>query len=150
MTIQVDVENVSGVMDGVPDTALITQWVSYALEGQRQQAILSVRVVDEQESEALNRQYRQQQKPTNVLSFPSDLPENFDPPVLGDLAICASIVANEALAQGKELQAHWAHMIIHGTLHLLGFDHGDDVEADLMEAREVVLLSHLGFANPYE
>lgn len=150
MTIQVDVDNASGCVDGVPEPVSFTQWVALALEGQRANAEVCVRIVDEQESATLNAQYRQLDKPTNVLSFPSGLPENFEVPILGDLAICAEVVAREAAEQGKSLQAHWAHMVIHGTLHLLGFDHMEAADAAVMEAREITLLAQLGFANPYE
>ena len=149
MTIQVEVENVSGCVQGVPEARLFTEWVALALEGRRTSAELCVRLVDEAESASLNWHYRQKDKATNVLSFPSGLPEDFDPPILGDLAICAQVVAREAVEQGKTEQAHWAHLVIHGTLHLLGFDHVDDSEADVMEAQEIALLSRLGYANPY-
>lgn len=110
---------------------------------------LTIRVVDEIEMTNLNEQYRQKKGPTNVLAFPSDLPEELNLPLLGDIVICAPIIAKEAQEQHKEIQAHWAHMIVHGTLHLLGFDHMDDAEADEMEAEEIIILEELGFSNPY-
>lgn len=110
---------------------------------------LTIRVVDEPEMTNLNEQYRQKKGPTNVLAFPSDLPEELNLPLLGDIVICAPIIAKEAEEQHKEIQAHWAHMIVHGTLHLLGFDHMDDAEADEMEAEEIIILEELGFSNPY-
>ena len=95
-------------------------------------------------------EYRGKNYATNVLSFPSDLPEDFDPPLLGDLALCAAVINKEAQEQNKTATAHWAHMVVHGCLHLLGFDHIDDAEADEMEAREITILRQLGFNNPYE
>lgn len=148
MSVLVDIDNVCAY-NALPDNALIEQCVTAAVDGLRGRAELCLRVVDEAESEAMNTQYRGQHKPTNVLSFPSGLPESFDPPLLGDLVICASVVAREAEEQGKTLQAHWAHMLVHGVLHLLGFDHVEDGEAELMEAREIAILKKLGFANPY-
>lgn len=113
------------------------------------EAELSVRIVDEDESQALNLQYRGKDKPTNVLSFPCELPDGVELPLLGDLVICAQVVAKEALEQGKVLHAHWAHMVVHGTLHLLGYDHIEDGEAEEMEAIEIQVLLELGYPNPY-
>ena len=104
-------------------------WVEAALQQRLSEAELSVRIVDEDESQALNLQYRGKDKPTNVLSFPCELPDGVELPLLGDLVICAQVVAKEALEQGKLLHAHWAHMVVHGTLHLLGYDHIEDGEA---------------------
>lgn len=146
--IHVDVDNACNA-DNVPDDACFVHWVTSALEGQRTRAELAIRIVDETESAALNAQYRQKDAATNVLSFPSDLPEDCEPPILGDLAICAAVVAREAHEQHKTLAAHWAHMVIHGSLHLLGFDHIDDADAEVMETREIAILHELGFANPY-
>lgn len=146
--IHVDVDN--ACQDAhAPDTAAFLAWVSAALDQSRTRAELAIRIVDEAESAALNAQYRHKDTPTNVLSFPSGLPENCEPPILGDLAICAAVVEREAGEQHKTLEAHWAHMVIHGTLHLLGFDHVDDADADIMEAREIAIMKILGFANPY-
>ncbi|PSF06000.1 rRNA maturation RNase YbeY [Marinobacter fuscus] len=110
---------------------------------------VTVRVVDEDESRALNHQYRGKDKPTNVLSFPFEAPEGITVPLAGDLVICAPVVEQEAREQGKSAPAHWAHMVIHGMLHLQGHDHINDDEAGIMEAIEIRLLSQLGFANPY-
>ncbi len=109
-----------------------------------------MRIVDEDESQQLNGQYRQKDKPTNVLSFPADLPEELQLPLLGDLVICAPVVAREAEDQNKALDAHWAHMLVHGTLHLLGYDHIDETDATEMEALETQIITELGFAPPYE
>ena len=134
----------------LPTTEQLNTWANAALFGRCDSAELSVRIVDEEESQALNQQYRHKNSPTNVLSFPADLPDDIEIPLLGDLVICAPIVANEASQQGKQLDAHWAHMIIHGTLHLLGYDHIDDSEANIMEQLETDILTGLGFAPPYE
>jgi probable rRNA maturation factor len=134
----------------LPDEEQIRQWLSKALEGHMAAAEVTVRIVDEVESEQLNQQYRHKQGPTNVLSFPfeSDLP--MEVPLLGDIVICAPVVAREALEQHKDPLSHWAHMLIHGTLHLLGFDHDTDSDADAMEQQEIWIMQHLGFTNPYE
>jgi probable rRNA maturation factor len=110
---------------------------------------VSLKIVSATESQQLNHEYRGKDHPTNVLSFPAELPAELDLPLLGDLAICAEVVAREAAEQGKPLQAHWAHMLVHGVLHLLGYDHLTDSEAETMESREVVILESLGFADPY-
>ena len=133
----------------VPGDEKFLCWFTSALAGLRTRAELAIRIVDEAESAALNAQYRNKNVATNVLSFPSDLPEDCEPPLIGDLAICAAVVEREAKAQHKALEAHWAHMVIHGSLHLLGFDHVDEDEAESMETREIAILQALGFANPY-
>lgn len=149
MTITVDVDNAS-TSDEVPDPSAIQRWVAAALAGQREEAELAVRIVDEAESAELNGLYRHQAGATNVLSFPADLPDEIDIPLLGDLVICAPVVSREAVEQDKLPEAHWAHMLVHGTLHLLGHDHIDDAEADLMEALETRIITALGFPPPYE
>lgn len=111
---------------------------------------LTIRIVDREESRELNRQYRGKDAPTNVLSFPADLPAEVDANLLGDILMCAPLVAEEAREQGKAEQAHWAHLTIHGVLHLLGHDHQEVVDAELMEGIEIALLESLGIANPYE
>ena len=110
---------------------------------------LSVRIVDPDEIQQLNRQYRDKDKPTNVLSFPCELPPGVEVPLLGDLIICAQVVKAEAAEQHKSEQSHWAHMVVHGTLHLLGYDHIDDTEADEMESLESKIIQQLGFPEPY-
>lgn len=123
-------------------------WVRTALRG-RAPAELAIRIVDREESRRLNRQYRGKDAPTNVLSFPAELPKDIGLNLLGDILICAPQVAEEALAQGKAEQAHWAHLTIHGVLHLLGYDHHLAAEAEVMEGIEIALLASLGIPNPY-
>lgn len=135
---------------GVPDEERLQRWVAAALRGRRQQAELVIRVVDEAESAALNRTYRGKDRPTNVLSFPFDAPPPVESALLGDLVICAPVVQREARAQGKPLEAHWAHMVVHGVLHLLGHEHQNDVQAAEMESLEVGILGTLGFRDPYQ
>ncbi len=110
---------------------------------------LTIRIVDEAESKQLNETWRQCPKPTNVLSFPFESPPGVELPLLGDIVICAPLVALEAAEQHKSLVAHWAHLVIHGTLHLLGYDHIDEAQAQIMEELEISLLHDLGYPNPY-
>lgn len=158
----VDIQNASDAVEGnIPSDALITRWVDEALKAglnakptacqfSAEEVEISLRIVDKEESRCLNGEYRGKDKPTNVLSFPCELPDGVDIPLLGDLVICAGIVAEEALAQKKTGEAHWAHMLVHGALHLLGFDHIDNAEADEMEALETQIITGLGYPKPYE
>ncbi|MBU3070961.1 rRNA maturation RNase YbeY [Aestuariicella sp. G3-2] len=134
----------------LPSSEQLQHWASSALKGLREHAEISVRIVDNDESQELNFQYRQKDKPTNVLSFPADLPPELELPLLGDLVICAPVVTREAAEQQKELFAHWAHMVVHGTLHLLGYDHINDSDAEIMEQLETEILTGMGFPPPYE
>ena len=136
--------------DGIPGAMQFQSWAEAALSGRRDQAELVVRIVDRVESRQLNREYRSKDKPTNVLSFPFEAPAVVESDLLGDLVICAPLVTEEALAQDKPLQAHWAHLLVHGVLHLLGFDHINEQEADVMEGLEVEVLESLGFPDPYQ
>ena len=123
-------------------------WVAAAMQTPGRSVVL--RYVDAEESQALNKAYRGRDKPTNVLSFPFELPPGVDDPHLGDLVICVPVVEAEARAQDKSLMAHHAHMVIHGLLHLQGFDHISEEEAACMEALEIEILRQLGYGNPYE
>jgi len=133
----------------IPTPADFERWVQAALVGERDEAEVSLRIVGADEGAALNATYRHRAGPTNVLSFPSDSPAEMEPPLLGDVVICAPVVAREAREQGKAALAHWAHMTVHGILHLLGYDHEAPEEADAMERREARILASLGFADPY-
>jgi probable rRNA maturation factor len=149
MPYQIDVE-VNSSSTKIPSVENIELWISAALQSDElNQAEVSVYIVDEAESQELNAQYRGKDKPTNVLSFPADIPDEVGVPLLGDLVICAPVVEREAQEQGKTLEAHWAHMLVHGTLHLLGYDHVEDDEADVMEALETRLITQLNFPAPY-
>lgn len=133
-----------------PTPALIRRWARAALADARlRQAWLGVRIVNERESAALNARYRHKRKSTNVLAFPFEPPPGVASTVLGDLVICAPVVTREAAQQGKPVAAHYAHLTVHGALHLLGWDHEDDAEAEAMEAREREILAALGIADPY-
>ena len=153
MNVQVDVQQAAAETSELSSSD-IARWVErvVAATGRSAGAELSVRVVEAEEMQRLNSEYRGKDKPTNVLSFPAGdiagLPDDAVVP-LGDLVVCASVIRDEASAQGKALKDHWAHMIVHGTLHLLGFDHEDDDEAADMEGLEIEILNTHGIANPY-
>ena len=134
----------------VPAPGKLRGWISAALDGRRAGAEVSVRVVGEEEACELNRDYRSQDKPTNVLAFPSDLPAGLGMELLGDLVLCGPLVEKEAIEQRKDLEAHWAHLVVHGTLHLVGLDHQTEAEAREMEALEVEILAELGYPDPYD
>ena len=134
----------------LPSEAELERWAGAALADQAEDAELTLRIVDEDEIRQLNRDYRGKDYPTNVLSFPFEAPPGVELPLLGDIIVCAGVVAHEAEEQNKPLSAHWAHMVIHGCLHLLGHDHIEDEQADLMERLEIDLLAALGYANPYQ
>lgn len=148
MQLELDVQYASGA-ENLPSEADLTRWAVAVLRERNAAAELTIRIVDEPESQALNRDYRGRDKPTNVLSFPFEAPPGVTSDLLGDLVICAPVVAREAAEQGKPLAAHWTHMVVHGVLHLLGYDHEEEHEAERMEALEVELLEGLGVANPY-
>jgi probable rRNA maturation factor len=142
---------------GVPHVRSLRRWAAAAFSQRPLRPVanasaLTIRVVGTAESRQLNRMWRDKDKPTNVLSFPAE-PLRLAPyqelPELGDLAICAPVVAREARQQGKSPQAHWAHMVVHGVLHLLGYDHENENDAAVMEAREAKILEQFGYTNPY-
>lgn len=143
----IDVDNASG--EEAPEPPSICHWISAALGDQKPDAEISVRIVSPDESAELNKGYRGKTGPTNVLSFPADIPDYVESKLLGDIVICAAIVRREAVEQDKSLEAHWAHMLVHGTLHLLGYDHVEEAEAEEMEALETATLGDLGFPPPY-
>lgn len=140
---------------GLPSAVSFRKWVAAALESRIREADLAIRLVDAREGRALNRHYRGKDYATNVLSFPADaaegvkLPKGVKMPLLGDLVICAPVVAREAKEQGKALNAHYAHLTVHGALHLLGWNHEDDREAECMEQLEREILAGLGIDDPY-
>ena len=152
MTTQVDID-VASTSARLPAAGRIENWISQALaevpDFSQKDAEVSVYIVDEAESQELNLRYRHKDKPTNVLSFPADIPAELDIPLLGDLVVCAPVVEREAGEQQKSLDAHWAHMLVHGTLHLLGYDHIEDAEAEEMEALETRIITGMGFPAPY-
>lgn len=146
---KLDIEIQRVVLDtDVPADKEFRRWASKAYQ-QDLPACVTVRIVEKEESQRLNMQYRQQSKPTNVLSFPLKLPADVGQNFLGDIVICAPVVGEEALVQGKNLYAHWAHMIVHAMLHLQGYDHEEDQEATEMEALETQILQALGYSDPY-
>ena len=134
---------------GLPTAEQIEQWATAAVQPQSDEVEMTVRIVDEAESHALNLNYRGKDRPTNVLSFPFECPDEVELPLLGDLVICRQVVEREAQEQDKPLMAHWAHMVVHGSLHLLGYDHIEDDEAEEMESLETQIMTGLDFADPY-
>ena len=150
MSLTVDIQCASA--EPVPDEDDLRSWIAAALASQntRGDTEISLRLVDIEEMAKHNEAFRGVAGPTNVLSFPANLPAELDLPLLGDIVICAPIVRGEAQAQHKTLAAHWAHMTVHGTLHLLGYDHIDDSEAMVMEALESAILAELHFPCPYQ
>ena len=133
-----------------PSETEFRQWCELALRQRTADSEMTIRLVDEEEGRELNHTWRQKDYATNVLSFPADVPDEFlDIPLLGDLVICVAVVAREAAEQGKSARDHWAHLTVHGVLHLLGYDHLEDAEAEAMEALETRILAGLGIADPY-
>jgi probable rRNA maturation factor len=140
---------------GLPAATSFRKWVAAALNGRIREADLAIRIVGANEGRALNRHYRGKDYATNVLSFPADvaegvkLPKGVKMPLLGDLVLCAPVIAKEAREQRKPLGAHYAHLVVHGTLHLLGWDHEDECDAECMERLEREILADLGVPDPY-
>lgn len=152
MSIQLDFENAS--TSQTPDKGLFLQWIGAALAdvattADSGDAELSVRIVDEAEMIELNHRFRNKDQTTNVLSFPADVLPELEIALLGDIAICAAVIEREAQQQGKSLDAHYAHISIHGALHLAGYDHIKDSDAEQMEALEIRILKSLGYNDPY-
>ena len=142
LQVAVDAEN-------LPSQVQLQDWINAVVDPD-QDAELTVRIVDEEEMTQLNSTYRHKPSVTNVLSFPFEADIPMDVTLLGDLVICAPVVEREAREQAKTAEAHWAHLVIHGTLHLLGFDHVNEDDAHRMESREIKILHQFGYANPYE
>ena len=149
MNLRVDIQSASS--EPVPAEDDIRRWILAALHhtGREADTEVSLRLVDNEEMAQLNADYRDRPGPTNVLSFPGDLPPELGLPLLGDIAIAAPVVRREAREQGKSLQAHWAHMVVHGTLHLLGYDHIEEAQAAQMERLETAILASLDYPCPY-
>lgn len=144
---------VQRVIEGgyIPSDKELQLYLEKTLADYSEDAEVLIRVVDSQEISALNEQYRHKQGPTNILSFPFEVPEAVKGVnLLGDLVVCASVLEAEAQAQQKALQDHWAHIVIHGILHLLGYDHIDESDAQEMETKEILILQQLSIDNPYQ
>lgn len=133
-----------------PDKKTLTLWASSALNALNIKGKIAIRVVDEQEMSQMNGQYRNKPQPTNILSFPNNMPAPVKRQWIGDLIICAPVLEKEALVAKKDLTAHWAHIVIHGVLHLLGHDHETDTQACEMESLEITILDKLGYPDPYK
>ena len=146
---RLDIQNVSK-SSHVPDQELFQKWFDTVLQNSTEDSEIVIRIVDETEMIQFNEQYRNKEGVTNILSFPFDIPEGVDSDLLGDLLVCAPVVECEAQQQNKQLEHHWAHIIIHGILHLLGYDHINDEDAEEMEALEIQLLKKIKINNPYE
>lgn len=149
MSVEIDLQ-IAGKFTNIPTLKQFQKWTNAALRHlSRKKYDIVIRIVKKSESASLNQQYRQKKGPTNVLSFPFTPPKQIKSKLLGDLVICAPIVSKEAKEQKKPLSAHWAHLVIHGVLHLLGYDHIKKRDAAVMEQLEIQILAELGFANPY-
>jgi len=144
-------DELEGFSAFLPSVEQLHHWASAALSGRTDFAEpeLTIRLVAEDESQELNSEYRGKDKPTNVLSFPFEAPPQVPIELLGDLIVCAQVVQQESIEQNKPAEAHWAHMVVHGCLHLLGYDHIKDDEADVMEDLERQIMAGLGFSDPY-
>lgn len=152
MSVNIDItiaEAIESGDDEVPESSLITSWAQAAYQGSVE-AVASVLVTGSEQTRRLNKEYRDQDKATNVLSFPMQSPEELDVQLLGDIVLCAPVINQESLQQHKSDKAHWAHMLVHGMLHLQGYDHIADGDAEVMEQQEIKILRQLGFDNPYK
>lgn len=148
-SVLVDLQIATENIEGLPTEEQIVQWATGAVQPEGNEVEMTVRIVDEAESHELNLTYRGKDRPTNVLSFPFECPDEVELPLLGDLVICRQVVEREAAEQEKPLMAYWAHMVVHGCLHLLGYDHIEDDEAEEMESLETQIMQGLGFDDPY-
>lgn len=149
MSIELDLQIAVENEQGLPTEQDIQLWLDKTIPQFQENAELTVRIVDTEESHQLNHDYRGKDKPTNVLSFPFEAPPGVELDLLGDLIICRQVVEKEAEEQSKPLLAHWAHMVVHGSLHLLGYDHIEDDEAEEMESLETEIMQTMGFEDPY-
>lgn len=146
-TTELDIQ-VASALRPLPSDEDLQRWVEAALAG-RGSGELTLRIVDEDEISDLNQRYRHKDGPTNVLSFPFEAPPGLSLDLLGDIVVCAPVVVREADAQGKTPEAHWCHLVVHGVLHLLGYDHLQPSEASVMEGLEIEILASLGYPDPY-
>ncbi len=149
MAIYLDLQLATENTDGLPTEAQFQHWLEKAILPFQSNAEVTIRLVDDAESHELNLEYRGKDKSTNVLSFPFEAPQGIELDLLGDLVICRQVVEKEAKEQNKPLVAHWAHMVVHGSLHLLGYDHIEDDEAEEMESLETEIMTDMGYADPY-
>lgn len=147
--LDLDVQYAAADLTRLPGEMQINRWIERTLTGRRGLATMTLRIVDEAEMTELNGRYRGKDYPTNVLSFPFDGPPGVAIDFLGDVVVCAPVVEREAAEQGKSIDAHWAHLVVHGCLHLLGYDHEEEGEATRMETLETEILAGLGYGNPY-
>ncbi|GLQ74987.1 rRNA maturation RNase YbeY [Vibrio penaeicida] len=149
MTIELDLQLAVENEGGLPSQEDFQMWLDKTIPLFQPQAEVTIRIVDVEESQQLNHEYRGKDKPTNVLSFPFEVPPGIEMDLLGDLIICRQVVELEAKEQDKNATSHWAHMVVHGSLHLLGYDHIEDEEAEEMEALETEIMQSMGFEDPY-
>lgn len=150
MAVSIELSISEGVNESaLPSNEKFQDWAQASYLA-KDEVIVSVQIVGSNEMQSLNKTYRGKDKPTNVLSFPMEMTEEVGINILGDLALCDDVIESEAKQQGKSTEAHWAHMVVHGMLHLQGYDHIDDDEAEKMEAMEIEILNSFGFGNPYK
>jgi probable rRNA maturation factor len=153
MPVEIEVQRIS-TSEGIPGDEQFQIWATAALDGKNQESLIGIRVVDEDEAQQFNREYRNKDYATNILSFPSDLPDGLPEEIkksqLGDLLVCAPLVKREAVEQHRSENDHWAHLVVHGVLHLLGYDHEQSGEAEVMESLETEILASLGVSDPYQ
>jgi probable rRNA maturation factor len=155
MSVKVEIsisDSIESGEDDIPEPGLLQQWAAAAYLSETP-AIASLRLTSAAEIQQLNKDYRHKDKATNVLSFPMELPKDIDigmpENILGDIALCVSVINDEAKQQSKSINSHWAHMVVHGMLHLQGYDHVDETEAAEMEQLEINILNKLSFPDPY-
>lgn len=148
-TVLLDLQVASQDTHNLPSQTDFQFWVDSILAAHTEPVEITIRIVDLEESQYLNKTYRHKDKPTNVLSFPFETIPEIDLPLLGDLVICKRVVEDESLLQNKELKSHWAHMVVHGCLHLLGYDHIENPDAEEMEHLETEIMCKMGFSDPY-